>query len=77
MIIGHNMIMIMKMKMKKMKYDIRLLLKKKLNGLLTTYKKRQDPPKSMKAASKPIKAPKGVTYNELYNAILGVERRWL
>jgi len=44
-------------------------LKKKLNGSLTTYKKRQDPPKSMKAASKPIKAPKGITYNKLYNAI--------
>ncbi|MHA1437866.1 MAG: hypothetical protein ACTSPD_09845 [Promethearchaeota archaeon] len=52
-----------------MRIKIKDIVNLKRDGLLTTYKKRQDPPKSMKAASKPIKAPKGVTYNELYNAI--------
>ena len=42
-------------------------LKKKFNGSLSVYKKRQDPPKNMEEASRPIKAPKGVTYRILCN----------
>lgn len=44
-------------------------LKKRLNGSLKTYRKKQDPPKNMKKASKPIRAPKGISYKTLYNAV--------